>query len=53
MKDSLQVLRIKKDLKYLVLIELEFPEGTRIFANESLCLLSWSVEKMQKKKGYE
>ena len=36
-KDSLQVLRIKKDLKSLEPTELDFPEGTRIFINESVC----------------
>ena len=36
-KDSLQVLRIKKDLKSLDPTELDFPEGTRIFINESVC----------------
>ena len=45
-KDSLQVLHVKKDLKSLDLTELDFPQGTRIFINESLCLLSWSVEQM-------
>ena len=36
-KYSLQVLRISKDLKSLNLTELDFPEGTRIFRNESVC----------------
>ena len=36
-KDNLQVLRVKKELKYLDLTELDFPEGTGIFLNESLC----------------
>ena len=36
-KDSLQVLRVKKDLKSLDPTELDFPEGTRIFINEILC----------------
>ena len=36
-KDSLQVLRVKKYLKSLEPTELDFPEGTRIFINESLC----------------
>ena len=36
-KDSLQVLLVKKDLKYLDPTELDFAEGTRIFINESLC----------------
>ena len=34
-KDSLQVLHVKKDLKSWDPTELEFPEGTRIFINES------------------
>ena len=37
-KDSLQVLRVKKDLKSLDPTELDFPEGTRIFINESVCV---------------
>ena len=36
-KDSLQVLRVKKDLQSLDPSELDRPEGTRIFINESLC----------------
>ena len=48
-KDSFQVLRVKKDLKSLDPTELDFPEGTRIFINESLCLLLWSVEQILKK----
>ena len=36
-KDSLQVLRIIKDLISLDPTELGFPEGTRIFINEILC----------------
>ena len=36
-KDSLQVLRVKKDLKSLDPTKLDFPEGMRIFINESLC----------------
>ena len=35
MKDSLQVLCVKNDLKSLDPTELVFPEGTRIFINES------------------
>ena len=37
LKDSLQVLRVKKDLKSLDPTELDFPEGTRISINEILC----------------
>ena len=36
-KDNLQILRLKKDLKSLDPTELDFPEGMRIFINESLC----------------
>ena len=36
-KDSLQVLCVKKDLKSLDPTELDFPEGTRVVINESLC----------------
>ena len=35
-KGSLQVLRVKKDLKSMDPTELDFPEGTEIFINESL-----------------
>ena len=35
-KDSRQVLRVKKDLRSLDPTELDFPEGMRIFINESL-----------------
>ena len=36
-KDNLQILRVTKDLKSLDLTELDFPDGTRIFINDSLC----------------
>ena len=36
-KDCLQILRVKKDLKSLEPTELDFPENTKIFINESLC----------------
>ena len=36
-KDCLQILRVKKDLKSLDPKELDFPESTRIYINESLC----------------
>ena len=36
-KDTLQVLRVKKDLRSLDPTELDFPEGTRILINEGLC----------------
>ena len=36
-KDSLQILRVKKDLKSLDPTELDFPEGTRVFISEILC----------------
>ena len=32
-----RILRVKKDLKYLDLTELDFPENTKIYNNESLC----------------
>ena len=35
-KDCLQILRVKKDLKSLDPTELDFPESTKIFINESL-----------------
>ena len=36
-KDCLQILRVKKDLKSLDPTELDFPESTKIYINESLC----------------
>ena len=36
-KDCLQILRLKKELKFLDPRELDFPENTKIFINESLC----------------
>ena len=36
-KDCLQILRVKKELKSLDPTELDFPENTNIFINESLC----------------
>ena len=47
-KDSLQVLRLKKDLKSLDPTELNFRKGTIIFINQSLWSESelWSVEQM-------
>ena len=47
-KDSLQVLRLKKDLKSLEPTELNFRKGTIIFINQSLWSESelWSVEQM-------
>ena len=36
-KDCLQILGVKKDLKSLDPTELDFPENTKIFINESLC----------------
>ena len=51
-KDSLQVLRVKKDLKSLDPTELQFPEGTRIFINESLCAYYGGLwNKCKKLKG--
>ena len=51
-KDSLQVLRVKKDLKSLDLTELYFPEGTKIFINKSLCAYYRGLwDKCKKLKG--
>ena len=51
-KDSLQVLRVKKDLKSLDQTELDFPEGTRIFVKESLCAYYHGLwNKCKKLKG--
>ena len=36
-KDCTNILRVKKDLKYLDPSKLSFSEGTKIFINESLC----------------
>ena len=36
-KDCLQILRVKKELKFLDPTELDFPENTKIFINENLC----------------
>ena len=36
-KNCLQILRVKKELKFLDLTQLDFPENTKIFINESLC----------------
>lgn len=36
-KDCLKILRLKKELKSLHPIELEFPENTKIFVYEILC----------------
>ena len=53
-KDSLQVLRVKKDLRSLDLTELDFPEGTRIFINESLCTYYRGLwNKCKKLKGID
>ena len=37
-KDCLQILKVKKELKSLDPMELDIPENTKIFVNESLCL---------------
>ena len=39
-KDCLQILRVKKELKSLVPTELDFPENTKIFINESFVLIT-------------
>ena len=36
-KDCLKILRVKKDLKSLDPTELDFPESTKIYINESFC----------------
>ena len=36
-KDCLQILRVKRQLKGLDPAAVDFPEGTKIFINESLC----------------
>ena len=36
-KNCLQILRVKKELKSLDLTQLDFPENTKTFINESLC----------------
>ena len=36
-KDYEQVIRVKKDLKDLNTIDLDFHEGTRLFINDTLC----------------
>ena len=51
-KDSLQVLRVKKDIKSLDPTELDFLEGTRIFINESHCAYYCGLwNKCKKLKG--
>ena len=37
-KDFQQVIRVRKDLKYLSRADLDFPEGICLFINHSLCL---------------
>ena len=36
-KDCIQILRVKKELKFFDPTKLDFPENTEIFINESLC----------------
>ena len=51
-KDSLQILRVKKDFKSLDPTKLDFPEGTKIFINESLCVYYRGLwNKCKKLKG--
>ena len=53
-KDSFQVLPVKNDLKSLDRTELDSPEGTRIFINESLCAYYcglWNICKKLKGMG--
>ena len=47
-KDYEQVIRVKKDLKDLNTTDLDFPEGTRLFINDTLCpyyRLLWNKHK--------
>ena len=37
LKDCLRILRVTKDLKSLDPTDLDFPESTKIYVNESLC----------------
>ena len=48
-KDSLQVLRSRKDLKSLNLTALDFPERTRIFRNGSVCAYYHDLQNKCKK----
>ena len=48
-KDCLQVLRVKKELKFLDSTELDFPESTKIFINEILCPYYRSIRNKCKK----
>ena len=41
-KDCLGILRVEKDLKSLDLTELDFPESTKIYINESYCRCIWN-----------
>ena len=51
-KDSLQILGAKKDRKSLDPTELDFPEGTKIFINASLCAYYSGIwNKCKKLKG--
>ena len=51
-KDSLQILGVKKDRKPLDPTELDFPEGTKIFINASLCAYYSGIwNKCKKLKG--
>ena len=54
------MIRVKKDLKDLNTTDLDFPEGTRLFINDTLCpyyrVLSTSIENyesIRKKKIFE
>ena len=51
-KDCLQILRVKKELKSLDPTDLNFPENTKIFINESLCPYYRGIwNKCKKTKG--
>ena len=54
-KDCQQIMSVKKDLRNMDLTSLEFPEGTTLFFNESLCSYYrwlWSICKRLKNKHW-
>ena len=53
-KDCKQVLQVKKDLKDLTADDLDLPQGTKIFVNQSLCpyyRILWSKTKRLQSMG--
>ena len=53
-KDCKQVLQVKKDLKDLTADDLDLPQGTKIFVNQSLCpyyRILWSKTKCLQSMG--